>query len=121
MNPVFFLRRFFYLPALACLLLCCNTKPAAPVVPQLQKPAKDSISVMVYENKGGGFGYRVSLQGKDIIDQPHLPAVQHNTPFASREDALQTAALVKNKIILGILPPVISVAELDSMHIRYRK
>jgi len=73
----------------------------------------------VYQNSSNGFGYRISKSGKDLIDQPNIPAVSQNKAFASKEEALRTARLVKQKIGQAVFPPALSIKELDSMHIRY--
>lgn len=90
-------------------------------MPEMKKVAADSkLTVKVFENKEGisGFGYDVLSDGKTLIHQPHLPAVSGNKGFSTKEDAEKTAALMLMKIQKGIMPPTISIEELDSLNIR---
>ncbi|MDQ6755744.1 MAG: DUF4907 domain-containing protein [Bacteroidota bacterium] len=63
------------------------------------------------------FGYNILDHGKVIIRQPNIPAVPGNKSFTSKHDAERTAQLAIIKISHGIMPPTISIHELDSMHI----
>src|SRR5579859_6613515 len=75
--------------------------------------------IRVYSLSNGGFGYALYQGGRKIIDQPNIPAVQHLTPFRSREDAERTARLVSRKLESHQFPPAVTPGELDSLHIHY--
>jgi hypothetical protein len=77
-----------------------------------------SVSVFPVDR---GFGYDILMNGKPYIHQPYIPAVQGNQVFATVEDAQKTGALVNYKINKKINPPSISVKELDSLKIKYKK
>ena len=68
----------------------------------------------------GNFGYQIfDASGKMIINQPTIPAIQGNKGFLTEKDALKAAEFVIQKIDRGIFPPTFSVAELDSLGLKY--
>lgn len=85
--------------------------------------APPAITVQVFENTApagpAGFGYDLLSDGQPVIHQPHIPAIAGAKGFASKEDALKAGQLMKAKIEKGILPPSLSLRELDSLRIRY--
>ena len=79
------------------------------------------MSAEVYELDSLGFGFRI-LQGETpMIDQPHIPAVSGMNGFASAADAQKVAELMMYKINNGIMPPSITIEELDSLQIDYER
>jgi hypothetical protein len=62
-----------------------------------------------------GWGYDVYMNGSMYVHQPHMPAVSGNKGFKSEEDAKRTAELVIYKIKNNIIPPSLTVSELDSL------
>ncbi|MFN8155005.1 MAG: DUF4907 domain-containing protein [Bacteroidia bacterium] len=101
----------------------------ADTLPHQQEPApamkapEGYITVSAYKNPkdepAGGFGYDLMSDGKSMIHQPHIPAVPGLKGFASKEDAEKAGNLMKMKIEKGIMPPTVSIEELDSMKIKY--
>lgn len=87
------------------------------------KAPEGYITVSAYENPkdepAGGFGYDLMSDGKSMIHQPHIPAISGLKGFASKEDAEKAGNLMKMKIEKGIMPPTVSVEELDSMKIKH--
>lgn len=72
-------------------------------------------SVSVYEVNNNEFGYDVLMNGKPYIHQPHMPAIGGNSGFSSKEKAEQAGNFVIQKLMNNIIPPTISVNELDSL------
>lgn len=95
---------------------------AATVQASAELPRTDStlsLTVSVYENNSAsGWGFDILNDGKPMIHQPHIPAVSGLKGFESREQAEAAGRLMMDKIKNGIMPPTISVDELDSMGIR---
>ncbi|NTW32333.1 MAG: DUF4907 domain-containing protein [Bacteroidetes bacterium] len=61
------------------------------------------------------WGYNIFIDGKQYIRQPNIPALNGNRGFADEESAKKIAGLVIIKIKKNILPPSISINELDSL------
>ena len=53
-----------------------------------------------------------------MVHQPNIPAVMGNRGFSTEEDAAKTADLVMYKLKNNIMPPSVSVSELDSIGIK---
>lgn len=93
-------------------------------IPSVSGPTAEAVaatsaewSVRTFQNAGGlsGFGFDV-LQGEKIyIHQPTIPAVQGVRGFATESLARACGELMTYKIRNGIVPPAISIAELDSI------
>lgn len=66
-----------------------------------------------------GWGYNLYLNGKLTIHQPHIPAVPGMMPFQSEHDAGAVSELVVYKIRNNIMPPSVSIDELDSIGIKH--
>ena len=92
-----------------------------------QKP-KDSpyknakIDIQVFKNdtvkaeqKLTGFGYNILIYDALYVHQPHIPAINGNRGFKTKEQATKAAEFVIYKIRNNIMPPSLSVEELDSL------
>jgi hypothetical protein len=66
-----------------------------------------------------GWGYKIYVDQKIIIDQGHIPAISDVLTFFNQEQAEKTGKLVLKKIKDGIFPPSISITELDSLGVDY--
>jgi hypothetical protein len=87
---------------------------------ELELRQQDSLnaSASAPENEtGGGFGYDLLSGGTTLIHQPHIPAINGMKGFATREDAEKVAGLMLYKVKNGIMPPTISIEEMDSLKI----
>jgi hypothetical protein len=67
-----------------------------------------------------GYGYEILYEGKVMIRQPHIPAVQGNQGFISSIEAEKVANLVVDKLSRGVSPPSVSTEELDKIGIKYK-
>lgn len=86
--------------------------------------SKYSVSVFEIEpgeNNSEGFGFELTMKssGNMKIRQPNIPAIQGNQPFITEEDARATALLMVSKLEKGIMPPAVTVEELDSIGVVY--
>ena len=70
----------------------------------------------VYPVKNG-WGYDIFRKDKLYIHQPFVPAVQGKVGFSNEFKAETTALLVIQKLKNGIIPPEISIQELDSLKV----
>jgi hypothetical protein len=86
---------------------------------EIQTSKKElNYSVEAFENEDG-WGYKIFVNERMVIDQAHIPAIQGIVAFFSKDEAEKTAELVISKIKAGIYPPTISKGELDSLGIKY--
>lgn len=69
-------------------------------------------------NESNSFGYDIIVEGRVYVHQPNIPARAGNNGFVSEVQAEKVAQLVLNKIKMNILPPTVSVDELDSLDIK---
>lgn len=87
----------------------------------IQKPESnnlDDLSVQVY-SIDSGFAYKINLGEKPMIDQKHIPGVQGLKYFKSEEDARNAGMLMLYKLENNIMPPSVTLNELDSLNISY--
>jgi hypothetical protein len=73
----------------------------------------DTTSTAIYQ----GYGYDILNGGKPFIHQSTIPAVPGNQPFKTRKQAKRVARLVKHKLKKGIMPPTVSIAELQVLNV----
>lgn len=76
---------------------------------------QSKLTYQVFENKNKTFGYKILRDGKPMINQESMPAVPGNNGFPKKQQAEKMATLVIQKINKGIMPPTVSVAEVDSI------
>jgi len=81
----------------------------------------NNISAKTYKNTGpeGGFGFDIFKDNQLMIHQPTIPAIQGSKGFQSEEQAQKTADLMLSKLQKGIMPPAISMEDLDSLGILF--
>lgn len=104
-----------------------NAETDNTVTPPVQPPTvaynpyeKSEISVEVFkvdslENSGStGWGYDILINGQLYIHQPNIPAVMGNNGFSSEEKAREAGELIISKIRNNILPPTVTVEELET-------
>lgn len=97
---------------------------AIPEQPNSSSDAKLTFIVfkndtMKSQDATGGFGYDVMLNGRLYLHQPMIPAVQGLKTFSSEKDAKKMAEFVLLKIKNNIMPPTVSIPEIDSLGIKY--
>lgn len=69
----------------------------------------------VFKNKDNTFGYKILKDSKPMINQESMPAVPGNKGFPRKIDAERMADLVIFKIKNGVMPPTVTVMEVDSI------
>lgn len=65
--------------------------------------------------KVGGYGYDIYIFDALYVHQPNVPAINGNRGFKTKEQAQKTGGLVAYKIKNNIMPPSVSIQELDSL------
>lgn len=62
-----------------------------------------------------GFGYDIYQDGKIIVHQSSMPAVEGNRGFTTRQKAAKVAKLVIIKIKRGEMPPAVTKEEMKKI------
>lgn len=81
----------------------------------LPNPYEHSEIIAVTIEGEEGFGYDIFVDGRPYIHQTNIPAVGGTAGFKSESDAQAAAELVISKIRQGILPPTVSIEELQAL------
>ena len=94
-----------------------NTVIQQPVNKGVSSDNKVKLEVKTFQNDNGikGWGYDIYADGALYIHQPHIPAVPGNKGFQSAQKAETAGNFAVYKIRNNIMPPSISVQELDSL------
>lgn len=64
-----------------------------------------------------GWAYEIVHEGQIIIRQNYIPAIEGRKAFKDSLMAHKTASLIIHKIRKNIMPPSVSISELDSLGI----
>ncbi|HVX51709.1 MAG TPA: DUF4907 domain-containing protein [Chitinophagaceae bacterium] len=80
-----------------------------------QSPGDTSFTIIPVAKNA--WGYNINLNGKVFIHQTTIPGMQGNIAFSRKTDAENTAKLVVQKIKKGIMPPSVSLQELQQLNI----
>ncbi len=86
-----------------------------PSVSKAVNPETIDYQVKTLFSEEQGWGYQILKNGKPLINQPNIPAVQGNKGFSSKEKAEKTGQFVLSKIHKGQFPPMVTTEELDSL------
>lgn len=114
------IRKFLMVPIwTVTFFIACRETGKEPPKENLNEKAGIKIQVFRNDTTGdsslGGYGYTIFMQNARYIHQPNIPAVNGNRGFSSAENAEKTGELTAYKIRNNIMPPSITVKELDSL------
>jgi hypothetical protein len=84
-----------------------------------QELVAESLSLKITDSEHTGFGFEILQGSSPLIIQPHIPAIQGIKGFDTKEQAAIIGNYMIYKINNGIMPPSISVQDLDSLEIPY--
>jgi hypothetical protein len=71
-----------------------------------------NIEIKTFEG-GMGWGYDISIDGLVYVHQPNIPALSGESGFENELEARQVAEIVVSKIRNNILPPSVTVEEVQ--------
>lgn len=122
------MKTIFY-SCISLLLFSCNENvkpiaenkvdsPVANTASVAVTPAENTYSVKTY-TVSGGWGYDIFVNEKLYIHQPAIPAIAGNKSFVSEDEAVEVANIMISKIKNNIMPPAVTVDELDSLGVKY--
>ena len=83
--------------------------------PATTEKTQDRFSYKTTFSPDVGWGYQILNNDALYINQPHIPAVEGIRGFSDESKAIKTAELMIYKLEKGIVPPTITVEELDSL------
>lgn len=92
-----------------------ETEPSVSTEIKTPENKTQEFSVKVIEVNGNQFGYDILANGSPYIHQPHIPAVGGINGFSSKEKAEIAGNYIIQKLNNNIIPPTISLDELDSL------
>lgn len=90
--------------------------PHSKEMPTVKETESISYKIIKVENPKG-FGYDIFVGEKRFLHQPNVPAISGIHSFHTHKDAEKVATLVTYKIKKNIMPPSVSLKELDSLGI----
>lgn len=79
------------------------------------KSSNHSFSAKIIFTDSLGWGYQIFEGNKMMINQIHIPSIQGNKGFDTRQAAQITANFVLYKLSNNIFPPTLNKKELDSL------
>ncbi|WP_373055909.1 DUF4907 domain-containing protein [Zunongwangia sp. H14] len=76
---------------------------------------KDNLSVVVFKGDNG-YGYSINAEGKPLIKQEYIPAIEEKISFSTATDAEKVGCMVRAKLRRRIKPSI-SCGELKKLGI----
>ena len=70
----------------------------------------DSLQYETYP-QSDGWGYKLYLRYKLLVNQPIIPAIAGNQAFKTEKDAKKIAKLAMGKVVKGQMPPTLEAKE----------
>jgi hypothetical protein len=116
--------RFLSVLVIVCLIFGCqsatdNAAGDAASIPNadtsmMSDTVTPNLQLKTFQTEEG-WGYDIFIDGNHYIHQPQIPAIGGKQAFKSEQQARAIGELVANKIRRGIMPPSVTVAEVDSL------
>ncbi|MGZ3916034.1 MAG: DUF4907 domain-containing protein [Flavisolibacter sp.] len=75
------------------------------------------VSYAVFGDTTQGYGYDIMVNGALLIRQRFIPCIKGMKGFSSKRDASMVAALVVEKVKKGIMPPGVTIREMNGLKI----
>lgn len=85
------------------------------VPPAPKNNSKSKYRFESFETQNVGWGYSIYEGSKELIRQPHIPAIQGTQGFATKDQADRVAKEVVRKLDNGIMPPTLSIEEMRKL------
>ena len=111
--------RFFMKLILPVLFFFLSIRLEAQSEPPLSQTKPAPLIYKIITLPDGTFSYDIFTGDHRIIHQTSIPARPGNEGFRRKEDAEKVARLVIDKLNKHIIPPTITVHEMDSLKINY--
>ena len=95
----------------------CIAHAMPDALQQVAPAVAGKISYTIIPAADHTFGYNIYKDGRLLVHQPVIPCLPGTKGFHKKADAQKTALMVMQKIRHGIMPPTISINELESIGI----
>jgi PBP1b-binding outer membrane lipoprotein LpoB len=116
------MKKMWLIVLLAIVVGCSNNSTQQSQEQQNDKKETvlNTVDIKTFPNDTplNGFGYDIFIDNKLMVHQPNIPAVAGNRGFASQEEANKIGSFVAHKIKNNIMPPSVTVQELDSLGVK---
>jgi hypothetical protein len=87
---------------------------------QTAKQQDSSVyNARVFKTEKADFGYDIYKDSTLVIHQPIIPSVSGNAGFVNEEEAKKVAALMIDKLNKGVMPPSVTVEEMEKLNITF--
>ncbi|MDX2174564.1 MAG: DUF4907 domain-containing protein [Bacteroidota bacterium] len=96
---------------------CSNTTKNEQLDDNSKNKTVFSSNIIVHSDST--YGYEILKNNTIYIRQLNIPAISGNKNFKSKIQAQKVADLVVSKLNSKIVPPTISISEIDSLKILY--
>ena len=91
-----------------------NTTANLPKEYGIMYAYNDSLQYETYPT-ANGWGYRLYVRYRMLVNQPMIPALAKNVPFANENDAKKIAKLASSKVAKGFMPPTLELKEIKKV------
>ncbi len=81
-------------------------------------PPASVVSWKLLHNTDHTYGYDILVNDRITVHQPFIPCLRGNNGFSSQKDAARVARLMCGKIKKGIMPPTLTIEEMQAAGIR---
>ena len=113
------MKAFFILFSLIIVGCNSNIEPSKEEIYDTKVPLKNNtdneFSIVTIENQDATWGYQLLKDGKLMIDQKNIPAIQGNRGFSTKQNAEIMGNFILEKVKNGGFPPTVSIEEMDSL------
>jgi len=101
------------------LLFPIQTKAQGPVQARPATFTNSHITYRIITVANGTFCYDIFTDDHRLIHQVSVPGLPGNKGFLLKKDAEKVARLIVQKLNKNIMPPTVTMHELDSLKIKY--
>ncbi len=105
------------------IIFFCSIRLDAQSIPSpVQSRSSSSANPLTYKIitvVNGTFGYDIFNGDHKLIHQISIPGLPGNQGFSRKEDAEKVAGLVVKKLNRHVVPPTVTIHEMDSLKVKY--
>ena len=103
---------------LAVVMRFLPSQSTPPPILTIEKVLQDTV-YRIIPAPGKTFGYEILIKDKVLIRQTNMPGIAGTLGFVKKKDAGHVAMLMITKMRNGMMPPTVTIHEMDSLHVKY--